>query len=77
MKIPANDSPFWEIAFVIGLGAVAALLLEVNYRHGFQANVDIPTIIGIVVTAGGFFGAKRVIKNRSKKCSSDESQGDG
>lgn len=58
--MPAPDSPFWPLARLAVIGAVAALLLTVMYSNGFDPKVDLPTILGLILSVAGFDAVKRM-----------------
>lgn len=61
MNWPEKDSPAWPILRLAVLGLVLALLLEMNYVHGFVANVDMKTIIEFLAAAVGIDGLKAFV----------------
>ena len=60
--MPANDSPIWYLLRLAVLGGVTALLLSVLYQNGFQADVDLKTVIGVIVTAASYDGLAAIAK---------------
>ena len=53
MLLPDANSPLWLIVRLAVIGGITALLLEINYRHGFTPSVDVPTLLGVIAAVAG------------------------
>lgn len=66
MTLPPNDSPLWYLARLAVIGALAALLLTVNYQNGFVPEVDLDTILWLIVGTAGYDGITKFAQRSNR-----------
>lgn len=74
-NIPASEHSVWIFLRMLVMVLGLAVMLEYNYASGFQAKVDIPTILGMIALIGGYDSVKKAIIPSGKEKEGNDADG--